>query len=113
MPRPEYDIHLDEAEANLVLQGLGELPTKLGYNLVTRVAQIVATTNQAWQNQQDQPQKPAGLMGTPPAALMPGLLQEAADAAAAHAGGEPQAGLQALHPDVIHGTPIVPPQDNP
>jgi hypothetical protein len=56
VPRPEYDLHLDEQEAQLVLQGLGELPAKLGYNLITRVAQIVATTNQAWQtSNQTQP----------------------------------------------------------
>jgi hypothetical protein len=67
--RPEYDIHFDEAEANMVLQGLGELPTKVAYNLVTRVAQIIATTNKAWQDTQ----QPAGLEGTPPTSLMSGL----------------------------------------
>ena len=72
--RPEYDIHLDEAEANLVLQGLGELPTKLGYNLVTRVAQIIATTNKAWQDSQQ------------PNALVPVALTP--EQAIANAGGE-------------------------
>jgi hypothetical protein len=74
-PRPEYTLDLDEAEANLVLQGLGELPTKLGYNLVTRVAQIIATTNKAWQDAQPGATPPnVGLPGTPPAALMPDLV---------------------------------------
>ncbi len=62
MPRPEYDIHFNEEEANLVLQGLGELPTKLGYNLVTRVAQVIATTNKAWQDAQQEAAPAAGLI---------------------------------------------------
>jgi len=77
--RPEYDIHLDEAEANLVLQGLGELPTKLGYNLVTRVAQIIATTNKAWQDANPQGAQPVGT-------LVPGVLTP--EQAIANAGGE-------------------------
>jgi hypothetical protein len=58
MPRPEYDIHLDEQEANTVLQGLGELPAKVGYNLITKVAQVIATTNKAWQEANPQGQPP-------------------------------------------------------
>lgn len=49
-PRPEYDLHLTEDEATVVLQGLGELPAKVGFNLINKVAQIVATTNKAWQD---------------------------------------------------------------
>ena len=37
-PRPEYDLHLTEDEANVVLQGLGELPAKVGFNLINKVA---------------------------------------------------------------------------
>ena len=65
-PRPEYDLHLTEDEANVVLQGLGELPAKVGFNLINKVAQIVATSNKAWQDAQ-----PGNGLDTPAAAPYP------------------------------------------
>lgn len=34
------NIEVTEQELDLLLAGLGELPTKVGYNLVTKLAQI-------------------------------------------------------------------------
>jgi len=93
VPRPEYDLHLDEQEATIVLQGLGELPGKVAYNLITKVAQIVAVTNQAWQtsNETQPGTPPAGLGGTPPAALMSGLREMQSQEVAASYGQPPLA----------------------
>jgi hypothetical protein len=84
MPRPEYDIHFTEEEATTILMGLGELPSKVSFNLLNRLAAEIAKVNQQWQAAQN----PAGLPGVPPAAFA--------------------AKLQALAPEVVNGTPVAP-----
>jgi hypothetical protein len=72
-----YIFSFDEAETTLVLRGLGELPTKLSYNLVTRLAQEIAQENQRRQT----PGAAAGVIG---AGILP---EQARDTVPVNAGG--------------------------